>query len=55
MYKENKTKGENICFELDGIKIQPENEVKLLGVTCTIDLELKFSTFQIYVRKHLSS
>lgn len=32
MYRE-KTKEEDICFEIDGIRIQPANEVKLLAVT----------------------
>lgn len=41
MFRE-KTKEENVCFEIDGIEIQPENEVKLLGVTK--DIKLKYSS-----------
>lgn len=39
-----KKEEENICFdrEIDGIRIQPEKEVKLLGFT--IDLEIWFSS-----------
>lgn len=40
-----KTNEENICFEIDGIRVQPENEVKLVGVT--IDFELKFSSHRL--------
>lgn len=41
MYRK-KTKEEHICFGLDGIRIQAENKVKLLGFT--IDFELGFSS-----------
>lgn len=33
-----KTKEENICFEIDGIRIQPENGVKLLDVPIYLNL-----------------
>ena len=38
----NKTHNENIVFNLDGIKISAEDEVKLLGIT--IDFKLSFNT-----------
>lgn len=43
MNREKQTKEEIICFKIDRIRIQPENEIKLLGVT--IDFELKFCPY----------
>lgn len=44
-----KTKEENTCFELDGIKIhvQPENELKLLGVTTAFKLNFSYHVSNI--------